>query len=208
MSLELSSSQQFILAAEQLYPQLGYQKLSVRALASQAKLSSGLFHHLFANKDDFMAQVFAQHFQRALGWLAPEFAADAPPIERLRRLYFQAALSLREQVPWVTRMMIDCADNVATAQQSMQDLVLREFHIVRQMVREIAPQLSDEQAMQAISQMQTSILLPILTANTFSRIGVVPDELRQPILQQLTDDALAQRVDWIIKALFSAEETR
>ena len=155
-----------------------------------------------------MAQVFAQHFQRALGWLAPEFAADAPPIERLRHLYFQAALSLREQVPWVTRMMIDCADNVATAQQSMQDLVLREFHIVRQMVREIAPQLSDEQAMQAISQMQTSILLPILTANTFSRIGVVPDELRQPILQQLTDDALAQRVDWIIKALFSAEETR
>ena len=208
MSLDISSSQQFILAAEKLYPQMGYQKLSVRVLAVEAKLSSGLFHHLFANKDDFMAQVFAQHFQRALGWLAPEFAADAPPIERLRRLYFQAALSLREQVPWVTRMMIDCADNVATAQQSMQDLVLREFHIVRQMVREIAPQLSDEQAMQAISQMQTSILLPILTANTFSRIGVVPDELRQPILQQLTDDALAQRVDWIIKALFSAEETR
>lgn len=208
MSFELSSSQQFILAAEQLYPQLGYQKLSVRALATQAKLSSGLFHHLFANKDDFMAQVFAQHFQRAFGWLAPEFAADAPPIERLRRLYFQAALSLRAEVPWITRMMIDSADNVATAQQSMQDLVLREFHIVRQMVREIAPQLSDERAMQAISQMQTSILLPILTANTFSRIGVVPDELRQPILQQLTDDALAQRVDWIIKALFSAEETR
>ena len=208
MSLELSSSQQFILAAEQLYPQLGYQKLSVRALASQAKLSSGLFHHLFANKDDFMAQVFAQHFQQACCWLAPEFAADAPPIERLRRLYFQAALSLREQVPWVTRMMIDCADNVATAQKSMQDLVLHMFHLVRQIIAEIAPQMSDEHAINVISQLQTSILLPILTANTFSRIGVVPDELRQPILQQLTDDALAQRVDWIIKALFSAEETR
>lgn len=207
MSLDISSSQQFILAAEKLYPQMGYQKLSVRVLAVEAKLSSGLFHHLFANKDDFMAQVFAQHFQRAFGWLAPEFAEDAPPLERLRRLYFQAALSLRDEVPWITRMMIDSADNVATAQQSMQDLVLREFHIVREMVREIAPQLSDEQAMQAISQMQTSILLPILAANTFSRIRVVPDELRQPILQQLTDDALAQRVDWMINALFSARET-
>ena len=207
MSLDISSSQQFILAAEKLYPQMGYQKLSVRVLAAEAKLSSGLFHHLFANKDDFMAQVFAQHFQRAFGWLAPEFAEDAPPLERLRRLYFQAALSLRDEVPWITRMMIDSADNVATAQQSMQDLVLREFHIVREMVREIAPQLSDEQAMQAISQMQTSILLPILAANTFSRIRVVPDELRQPILQQLTDDALAQRVDWMINALFSARET-
>ncbi len=207
MSLDISSSQQFILAAEKLYPQMGYQKLSVRVLAAEAKLSSGLFHHLFANKDDFMAQVFAQHFQRAFGWLAPEFAEDAPPLERLRRLYFQAALSLRDEVPWITRMMIDSADNVATAQQSMQDLVLREFHIVREMVREIAPQLSDEQAMQAISQMQTSILLPILAANTFNRIRVVPDELRQPILQQLTDDALAQRVDWMINALFSARET-
>ena len=207
MSLDFSSSQQFIRAAERLYPQLGYQKLSVRALAAQAQLSSGLFHHLFANKDDFMAQVFAQHFQRAFGWLAPEFAEDAPPLERLRRLYFQAALSLRDEVPWITRMMIDSADNVATAQQSMQDLVLREFRIVREMVREIAPQLSDEQAMQAISQMQTSILLPILAANTFNRIRVVPDELRQPILQQLTDDALAQRVDWMINALFSARET-
>ena len=208
MSLDISSSQQFILAAEKLYPQMGYQKLSVRVLAVEAKLSSGLFHHLFANKDDFMAQVFAQHFQRAFGWLAPEFAEDAPPLERLRRLYFQAALSLRDEVPWITRMMIDSADNVATAQQSMQDLVLREFRIVREMVREIAPQLSDEQAMQAISQMQTSILLPILAANTFNRIRVVPDELRQPILQQLTDDALAQRVDWMIKALFSAKETQ
>ena len=207
MSLDISSSQQFILAAEKLYPQMGYQKLSVRVLAVEAKLSSGLFHHLFANKDDFMAQVFAQHFQRAFGWLAPEFAEDAPPLERLRRLYFQAALSLSDEVPWITRMMIDSADNVATAQQSMQDLVLREFRIVREMVREIAPQLSDEQAMQAISQMQTSILLPILAANTFNRIRVVPDELRQPILQQLTDDALAQRVDWMINALFSARET-
>ena len=207
MSLDISSSQQFILAAEKLYPQMGYQKLSVRVLAAEAKLSSGLFHHLFANKDDFMAQVFAQHFQRAFGWLAPEFAEDAPPLERLRRLYFQAALSLRDEVPWITRMMIDSADNVATAQQSMQDLVLREFHIVHEMVREIAPQLSDEQAMQAISQMQTSILLPILAANTLNRIRVVPDELRQPILQQLTDDALAQRVDWMTNALFSARET-
>ena len=207
MSLDISSSQQFILAAEKLYPQMGYQKLSVRVLAVEAKLSSGLFHHLFANKDDFMAQVFAQHFQRAFGWLAPEFAEDAPPLERLRRLYFQAALSLRDEVPWITRMMIDSADNVATAQQSMQDLVLREFRIVREMVREIAPQLSDEQAMQAISQMQTSILLPILAANTFSRIRVMPDELRRPILQQLTDEALAQRVDWMINALFSARET-
>ena len=105
-------------------------------------------------------------------------------------------------------MMIDCADNVATAQKSMQDLVLHMFHLVRQIIAEIAPQMSDEHAVNVISQLQTSILLPILTANTFSRIGVVPDELRQPILQQLTDDALAQRVDWIIKALFSVEETR
>jgi len=36
----------------------------------------------------------------------------------------------------------------------------------------------------------------------------MPDELRRPILQQLTDEALAQRVDWIIKALFSAKETQ
>ena len=207
MSLDISSSQQFILAAEKLYPQLGYPKLSVRILAEEAKLSSGLFHHLFANKDDFISQVFAQHFQQALGWLAPEFAANQPPIERLRQLYFQAALSLRDEVPWVTRMLIDSADNVAVAQKSMQDLVLHMFHLVRQIIAEIAPQMSDEHAINVISQLQTSILLPILAANTFSRIRVIPDEVRQPVLQQLTDDALAQRVDWMINALFSARET-
>ena len=206
MSLDISSSQQFILAAEKLYPQLGYPKLSVRILAEEAKLSSGLFHHLFANKDDFISQVFAQHFQQALGWLAPEFAANQPPIERLRQLYFQAALSLRDEVPWVTRMLIDSADNVAVAQKSMQDLVLHMFHLVRQIIAEIAPQMSDEHAINVISQLQTSILLSILAANTFSRIRVIPDELRQPVLQQLTDDALAQRVDWMINALFSAKE--
>ena len=207
MSLDISSSQQFILAAEKLYPQLGYPKLSVRILAEEAKLSSGLFHHLFANKDDFISQVFAQHFDQAFGWLAPEFAANQPPIERLRQLYFQAALSLRDEVPWVTRMLIDSADNVAVAQKSMQDLVLHMFHLVRQIIAEIAPQLSDEHAINVISQLQTSILLPILAANTFSRIRVIPDELRQPVLQQLTDNALAQRVDWMINALFSARET-
>ena len=99
MSLDFSSSQQFIRAAERLYPQLGYQKLSVRALAAQAQLSSGLFHHLFANKDDFMAQVFAQHFQRALAGWHPSLSADAPPMERLRacifRLPYRCAMKCR-----------------------------------------------------------------------------------------------------------------
>ena len=206
MSLDISSSQQFILATEKLYPQLGYQKLSVRVLAEEAKLSSGLFHHLFANKDDFMAQVFAQHFEQAFGWLAPEFAANQPPIERLRQLYFQAALSLRAQVPWVTRMLIDSADNVAAAQESVQALARRMFYLARQIMRDIAPNMSDEAAFHAINQLHTSILLPILAANTFSRIHVIPDELRQPVLQQLTDDALAQRVDWMMNALFGAKE--
>ena len=105
-------------------------------------------------------------------------------------------------------MLIDSADNEEMAQKSVQELVLREFRLVRQIVGEIAPQMSDEQAIHAISQLQTSILLPILAANTFSRIRVMPDELRRPILQQLTDEALAQLVDWMIKALFSAKETQ
>ena len=48
-----SARTKFIAAGEKLYPELGYSKLSVRLLAAEAELSSGMFHHLFENKDVF-----------------------------------------------------------------------------------------------------------------------------------------------------------
>lgn len=48
---------QFIAAGMKLYPQWGYQKLSVRLLAAEAGVSSGMFHHVFADKDEFVGEL-------------------------------------------------------------------------------------------------------------------------------------------------------
>ncbi|MBP7301946.1 MAG: TetR family transcriptional regulator, partial [Brachymonas sp.] len=44
-----SAREQFIEAGMHLYPQYGYRQLSVRLLAAETGLSSGMFHHLFAS---------------------------------------------------------------------------------------------------------------------------------------------------------------
>lgn len=81
------SRTQFISAGLALYPELGYHKLSVRALAAQAKLSAGMFHHLFENKDDFMRQLFEQYFQNISMYLQDEvLAQQISPDKQLRQV--------------------------------------------------------------------------------------------------------------------------
>ena len=122
-----SARTKFIAAGEKLYPELGYSKLSVRLLAAEAELSSGMFHHLFENKDVFMLEMFRHYNITAFGRL--DFA-DVPdePFARLYYAAFAIAQSVRDNLLFIQRIFTDSADNIAIANEFLKsEMELRRW---------------------------------------------------------------------------------
>ena len=79
-----SAREVFLAAGMRLYPELGYQHLSVRLLAAEAGLSPGMFHHLFANKEAFVAEVLQRKYDAAFAELQLQVRPGRSVRENLR----------------------------------------------------------------------------------------------------------------------------
>ena len=79
-----SAREVFLAAGMRLYPELGYQHLSVRLLAAKAGLSPGMFHHLFANKEAFVAEVLQRKYDAAFAELQLQVRPGRSVRENLR----------------------------------------------------------------------------------------------------------------------------
>lgn len=74
----------FLAAGMRLYPSHGYQRLSVRLLAAEAGLSPGMFHHLFASKEAFVAEVLQRKYDAAFAVLQLQVRPGRGVRENLR----------------------------------------------------------------------------------------------------------------------------
>lgn len=90
-----SAREQFIEAGMHLYPRYGYRQLSVRLLAAETGLSSGMFHHLFASKDDFVSELLKQKYSEGFNQLVLNVLPEQGVQQNLRQvMVFIAFLSV------------------------------------------------------------------------------------------------------------------
>ena len=110
-----SAREQFIEAGMHLYPQYGYRQLSVRLLAAETGLSSGMFHHLFASKADFVAELLESQNADTFGRLDFRTDEHACAVAKLRHAVCLLAGGVRDNLAWINRIFADSADGVETA---------------------------------------------------------------------------------------------
>lgn len=193
---------QFIQAGLMLYPDLGYQKLSVRVLAAQAGLSSGMFHHLFVDKDDFMRQLFEYHHQTIAQHLqAACFSDGAEPAQQLRQALTFLARSIRENGLWLRRMLADCENGVESVQNFLLAHSQDHFNVVEQLLRACLPHSSDAEILLQLNFIMATTAAPILFTAQFAQMGILPNNVSNALPEYLTDDAIQQRIEWTMRAL-------
>ncbi|WP_274584427.1 TetR/AcrR family transcriptional regulator [Neisseria leonii] len=197
------SYRQFLQAGFRLYPEAGYRGLSVRALAAEAGLSPGMFHHLFAGKDDFVRMMLTEHdarVRRNYPWPSEtgEAAAD------LRAVLTVMVRSLRDNLAWVQRMLADCADGGAgVVAEVLQQHSGRNLQRVGRALRACAVQWRwpEEEYLLRLNFLVAAAAGPVLFTDQFHRLGILPAEMAGVMPQYLSDEALARRLDWVLGVL-------
>lgn len=199
----MHSYRQFLQAGFRLYPEAGYRKLSVRALAAEAGLSPGMFHHLFADKDDFVRKMLMEYYdkvQQDEPWPEPQDDASA----HLRNVLGVLARSVRNNLAWVQRMLADCADDGAqVVAEVLQTHSQQNLQQVDAALRACARQWNwpPEEYLLRLNFLMAAVPGPILFTEQFRRLGILPAEVAEAMPVYLTDEAVEKRLDWALGAL-------
>lgn len=199
-----SSRLPMIEAGLRLYPQTGYQKLSVRLLAAEVGLSPGMFHHAFASKDEFIAEVLQRKFDLTYDHCLAKVETDAPVIERLRQTVLLIALAMRGNLDWIQRLLADSTDGVDVIRRFLSTKV----PVFQQAVLDLLDACERDGLLRPAARLQrfaflmSSVLGPILIGTRMQREGMLSAAgLADFPTQVLGDEAIAERVDWALAQL-------
>lgn len=193
---------QFLAAGAKLYPQYGYRQLSVRLLAAETGLSSGMFHHLFASKADFVAELLENQNADTFGRLDFRTDENASAVTKLRHAVCLLAGSVRDNLAWINRIFADSADGVETADTFLRQQFDRYSAWLYQLLGECFPQMPLPDLVVRMSYLCSSVVAPMFLSIRLNNMGILLEEVSSHIPAVLSDEALEQRIDWTFAALF------
>ncbi len=192
----------FMAAGLRLYPQFGYQKLSVRALAAEAGLSAGMFHHLFASKEAFVAEMLWQY--AAMAGLSTSVQLPDEPFQRLRETIRITAFFIRDHLAVAHRVLADSADGVAVVNEFMKSVLAQRMALVGELLQACARLDNSRPAdtAQQLAYLNSAVTAPMIVGTRFQKMGLLPSPLDQRVDHVLSDEAILQRIDWSIEVMF------
>ncbi|WP_373741374.1 TetR/AcrR family transcriptional regulator [Neisseria sp.] len=193
----------FLQTGIRLYPQLGYHKLSVRLLAAEAGMSAGMFHHCFESKDDFIRQLLA-HQEYLFTASVPEPAEEMSPQQQLRTFLEWFAGCIRSDLPWVRRMLDDCAAGAETVAAFIRQGLQQDFEHIDTLLRRCLPDCSENDYLLRHNFLIISAVAPILLVNQFSELDILPLPPEAAAFV-CSDEAVRQRLDWVFAVLFPSD---
>ncbi|ASK28058.1 hypothetical protein [Neisseria chenwenguii] len=195
---------QFVSAGIQLYPHCGYHGLSEEAVAGHINAGADDFRSAFADKDAFVKAVLFEYRERALGRVSFDFSPHLSEIERLRQIIWRLAVSIRSNLPWIHRMLLDSAAGVVIIRKALKFqnglMALGLMEIMRNCHG--SQEVSDVELLNEYDFLQGAVFTPMIMNSRYEAFGILSDDIRSKIPDLLTDEAVHQRIDWVFRALF------
>lgn len=189
-----------------LYPELGCAGLSVRAVATHAGVTAGMFHYHFESKDDFLRQVLQGFYEELFSQMSAPAHQPGPPLERLRSTLVVIARFLREHAPLLRRVMGDAQAGHPVATDFIARNLPRHVELVLVLLAEAeqAGQLGPQPPLLRATFLFGAVLAPVLAASAMRDTGLLP-AFAQPLIQPqvLSDAAIDERIALALQALTS-----
>ncbi|STZ75690.1 TetR/AcrR family transcriptional regulator [Bergeriella denitrificans] len=204
-----TTHQKFIRAGLQRYPELGYHKLSVRALAAEAGVSPGMFHHLFTGKDAFIREMLRHHDRLIWGGLENAALPDNP-FAALRGAIYITACSMRDNLAMVNRLLADSADGVAVVNDFIKANMEKRLAFFTQLLEACAETDDSRPAAttQRLAYLGCSVSAAMVVGVRFGQRGLLPGFIGGEVTEILSDEAIMQRIDWSLGTMFPSYEAQ
>lgn len=194
----------FIAAGKALYPRYGYRQLSVRLLAAEAGLSPGMFHHLFADKEAYIAEVLQHKYDEAFAQLTLHIRPGRSERDNLCAVLTYLAVFTRENIDWITHIFADAAE-VAGIRDFIRLHGTRHIELLLNLLDSAARRglLKPAALVQRSSFLMGAVAAPLLIGSRMQAAGILPDNLADHFTPDVQSDAaIAERIDWALTALF------
>ena len=194
----------FIAAGKTLYPRYGYRQLSVRLLAAEAGHSPGLFHHLFADKEAYIAEVLQRKYDEAFAQLTLHIRPGRCERDNLCAVLTYLAVFTRENIDWITHIFADAAE-VAGIRDFIRLHGTRHIELLLNLLDSAARRglLKPAALVQRSSFLMGAVAAPLLIGSRMQAAGILPDNLADHFTPDVQSDAaIAERIDWALTALF------
>ncbi len=202
------SRDRFIQAAIKLYPQHGYQKLSVRLLAEEAGMSAGMFHHLFDSKAEFVIAVLHRLDEQI--WREWQEAESDSAYGRLLRAMQVMSFGIIGHLDVVQRVLADSANGVAAVNTFLNQRFERRARLFLRLLENCAHEDSSVPAspMQRLTYLASAVNAPAILSARYRDSGILPDKVNAALPELVSREAVNQRIGWVLSALFPQAAAR
>ena len=121
-------------AAIKLLPKTGCSHLSLRVVASKAKVNIGMFHYHFKNKDDFLKQVLQEVYERFFSEFKIEADQHKSDFENLRAILFFIAKFVRGNKDLLKSLVKDAINGEKAVIEMFSKNAIRHIGIIFHLV--------------------------------------------------------------------------
>lgn len=164
------------------------------AIAEHLNSNLETFNRMFADKDEFVKAMLIEYSNRALGRVSFDFAQNIEDTERLYQIVWRLAVTIREHLAWIHRMLLDSEEGVdlitkALKKQHKMLACGMIQHIKACNGREDVPELA---LFNQFEFLNGAVISPMIMNTRYRMLGILTDEMNGRHEDLLTDSSIHQ----------------
>jgi AcrR family transcriptional regulator len=196
--------QALLAAGRALFPARGCAGLSLREVADAAGVNLGMFHYHFGSREAFLRALMQQAYEEMFATLTLETGHSADPLENLRAALRVLGRFLRDNRPFIARVLADALSGEACARDFMRENAPRHLAVLQKYLVE-GQQAGEVQPIpipQLIGTCAGALAMPIIIGGAIVQGGTLPAPAAKMLeATLLSDAAIDQRIDLVLAAV-------
>lgn len=197
-----------IAAGRALVPEVGCAGLTIRAVARAAGVNIGMFHYHFRTREAFLRAVLQGTYEEMFARLTFEVAhpRDASAVESLRAALRVLGRFLRDNRPFIARVIADALAGDALAREFLRQNMPRHLGVLAALVKRGQEDgvLRDLPVAQALGICAGALAAPILFGGAIADSGALAKRAANRLARDLLSDAaIDERIDIALAGIAS-----
>lgn len=195
-------------AGRALYPATGCSGLTIRQVCEAAGVNTGMFNYHFGTRERFlravMQQAYEEMFARFTLAAAPAPGPAPQPEALLRASLRVLGRFLRDNRPFIARLLADALSGEAVAREFIRDNLPRHATVIAGLVAAGAARgtLRPLAPAQALGIVAGALAMPILAVGAIADSGELPRAAARSLAASvMTDEAIDERIELVLLAL-------
>ena len=196
--------QALLASGRALFPGRGCGGMSIREVADAAGVNLGMFHYHFKSRGAFLRALMQQAYEEMFATLTLEVGRDADPVTNLRNAFRVLGRFMRDNRPFLARVLIDALSGEQCAREFLRDNMPRHLGVLQGLVAEGQKRgrLIDIAFPQVIGLCGGGLTMPILLGGALLESGALAGPMATVVRASFLSDAgIDQRIDLALKAV-------